>query len=158
MVCFTGEFHQTFKKIYLNSSQTFPNTLYETNIILIPKPDKDSTRKTKQQQHTHTQYPKLQANIANEYWYKASQQSINKPNSTIWQKGSYTMIKRDSSLECNSSNPNIIWHSQDTKTIRVFLNGYMGKEHVMCITNICTQWNIIQLWEWKKSFHLLQHV
>ena len=52
---FTGEFYQTFREeltpILLKLSQktagegTFPNSFYEATITLIPKPDKDTTKK-----------------------------------------------------------------------------------------------------------------
>ena len=53
--CFTGEFYQTFRKdimpILQKSFQkiaeegTLSNTLYKATITLIPKPDKDNTKK-----------------------------------------------------------------------------------------------------------------
>ena len=51
----TGEFYQTFReelapillKLIQNIAEggAFPNSFYEATIILIPKPDKDATRK-----------------------------------------------------------------------------------------------------------------
>ena len=52
---FTGEFYQTFReelmpillKLFQNISEegTLPNTFYNATITLIPKPDKDNTKK-----------------------------------------------------------------------------------------------------------------
>ena len=52
---FTGEFYQTFRqelmpillKLFQKTAEegTLPNSFYEATIILIPKPDKDNTRK-----------------------------------------------------------------------------------------------------------------
>ena len=52
---FTGEFYQTFRdeltplilKLFQNIAEggTLPNSFYEATITLIPKPDKDATKK-----------------------------------------------------------------------------------------------------------------
>ena len=54
-MAFTGEFYQTFReelmpillKLFLKIAKegTLPDTFYEATITLIPKPDKDNTKK-----------------------------------------------------------------------------------------------------------------
>ena len=73
---FTGEFHQTYKeelipillKLFQKRREHSQKTFYEATITLIPKPDKDTTKKRK-----------LQA-ISDEYRCKNSQQNISKLN------------------------------------------------------------------------------
>ena len=59
----------------MEADGTLPNSLYEVTITLIPKPDKDATKKRK-----------LQANIFDQYRCKNPQQNISKPNPTICKK------------------------------------------------------------------------
>ena len=82
---FIGEFYQTFREelmpIYLKLFQkiaeegTLPTSFYEATITLIPKPDKDNTKKEN-----------LQANITDEHRCKNPQHNFSKQNSATHQK------------------------------------------------------------------------
>ena len=83
-ISFIGEFYQTWKKKKKNQYQPFSNfskrqertliSFYEARIILIPKPEKDTTRK-------------LQTNITYEHWCKNFQQNTNKQGLSWWYTG-----------------------------------------------------------------------
>ena len=96
---FTGELYRAFKEELtpilhrlfqkIQEDGRLPNSFYEANIILIPKPDKDITKKENFR-------PILLMNItlkfSTKYWQTTSSNTL---------KRSYTMIKWDSSQGCN---------------------------------------------------------
>ena len=119
---FTGEFCQIFReelmsilrKLFqkISKAETLPNSYYEATITLIPKPDKDNT---KREDYRMISLMNIGAKIVNKILANKIQQHI---------KNSYTMINlglfqgfKDSSIDTNQSMCYTILTNGKIKTI-----------------------------------------
>ena len=84
----TPNLHRLFQKIQDDGRR--PNSFYEASIILIPKPDKDITKK---ENLKRISLMNIDAKIRNKLWQTASSNTL---------KRSYTMIKGDFSQGCKA--------------------------------------------------------
>ena len=78
--------HRLFEKI--QNEGRHPHSFYETSIILIPKPDKDTTKK---ENFRPISLMNIDAKFLTKYWQTTSSNTL---------KRSYTMTKWDSSQGC----------------------------------------------------------
>ena len=95
---FRGEFYRAFKgkltpilhRLFqkIQEDGRFPNSFCEANIILIPKPDKEITKK---ENFRSISLMNIDIKSSKKYWQTASSNTL---------KGSYTMTKWDSSQGC----------------------------------------------------------
>ena len=99
-----GKYELTFMNLFQKIAEkgTLPRSFYEANITLIPKPDKDTTHK-KKENYTPISLQNININILNKIIkskvFASKMQS--KSNNTL--KQSFAVIKRDSSISENQT-------------------------------------------------------